>query len=122
MADLPPTRSETIKRLMMEGAHEGLAEYGAMLLEKAKGEVPKVTGRLHDSAEVRFESPDVIVVEFDAPYAAKVHEDVRAKHPHGGKSKYLEDPLKETLPEADRVIGGPIHKRFTSGGAVGRGG
>lgn len=65
------------------------------LLERARGLAPKLTGQLADSGRL-VESPEGWDVVFDAPYAAKVHEELQIRHANG-QAKYLEVPLVENL-------------------------
>jgi hypothetical protein len=88
----------------------GLAnlELAEELLERAKAEVPVLTGQLRDSGHIR-PGPDIdgtgtYEVVFDTPYALKQHEAQHFEHPKGGKAKYLEDPLKEMLPRFEAEL------------------
>lgn len=79
---------------------------------KSQEQVPRDTGTLANSGYYyvtgNYRSGFRGVVGYGAPgnynersgseaseYAVKVHEDLSANHPHGGKAKYLEDPIRE---------------------------
>lgn len=121
--------SVKIQDLMEAGVSKGLAEFAALLLKRAQEQAPPspVPDRdpdpnvtLKDAGEITVEGPRMVIVGFHTLYAAKIHENVRAKHPDGGKAKYLEDPLKELAAEFPRIVAADIHKRFSSLDATGR--
>lgn len=108
---------------MRDGAEQGLLEAGHILLERARAQAPIGTppddehpGRLKESGRVDL-SPDgrSVVVSFNTPYAAKQHEDQRLHHA-GGKAKYLEDPLKQMIPQLPDILGGEVRKRVQGRG------
>lgn len=82
------------------------------IAQQSQTDVPKDTGALANSmivSEVR-DVNHVIGVQITygdgdrVIYAAKVHEDLDAEHPHGGSAKYLERPLNAAAAGmADRI-------------------
>jgi hypothetical protein len=93
--------ADDIARLLESGGEEGLLAAGHAVLEEAKRNLPIGDPDQDPDAHVTLaESGHVEVVpnqfgttvrvSFDAPYAAKQHEDLRLKHPRGGGPKYLE--------------------------------
>lgn len=43
-------------------------------------------------------------VEYTAPYAIYVHEDLTMNHPRGGQAKYLEQPMRTEARTMQRII------------------
>ena len=80
---------------------------GERLLDKAEERVPVDTGELRDSGHVIDATEgDTIAaeIEFDAPHALVVHEDLEAKH-DDGQAKFLESVLKENAKTVVANIG-----------------
>lgn len=48
-------------------------------------------------------------------YMVKVHEDLEARHPRGGKAKFFEDPLREYLRDHDATVGLIIKQELERG-------
>lgn len=75
------------------------------ILAESLEEVPKDTGTLAESAYIEQQSDGSYSVGYGrggmnpkthAPakeYMVKIHEDLSLSHPHGGKAKFLEDPV-----------------------------
>jgi hypothetical protein len=89
---------------LREGAAQALTEEAQRVKVRSQELVPVAPrpggGKLRDSARTKVEEDgDRIVAEIsyggpDAPYAAKVHEDVAAHHEHG-QAKFLEQAANE---------------------------
>jgi len=95
---------------------------------KAVDQTPFLTGNLRDSLHVTEPeiTPGRIKVIIGAggpgaPYAAAVHERTDVYHKPPTKAKYLEDPLKEDLPEYPRVIVEITEKLLRQAGEAARG-
>ena len=92
------SETDGIQRRRKAAARVALQFVGEDLLGRAQREAPVDEGTLRGSGSVEVtERGDRLSVEvsFSTPYAARQHEEVTWQHPKGGKSKYLEDPLKE---------------------------
>lgn len=95
---------------------------------KAVDQTPHVTGHLRDSIHITEPeiSPGRIKLTIgaggpEAPYAAAVHERMDAYHEPPTKAKFIEDPLKEDLPEYPRVIVEITEKILRQEGEAARG-
>lgn len=76
--------------------------------EKSQEQVPRQTGHLARSMRITVhQNPGGGTIKYDTPYAAMVHEIPRPASSNG-KWKYLEDPLKEMLPDLERIIGNEV--------------
>ncbi|WP_311609819.1 hypothetical protein [Streptomyces evansiae] len=74
------------------------AEY---LLAESRKEVPIAEGTLERSGATSIDEANLVAdVTYDTPYAARVHEDMSARHSPGRKAKFLEDPANR---EADAI-------------------
>ena len=114
---------------MQAAARDALAEAGERLRAQAARDIPKgdpaedpdpaFALREHGHVEL---SPDGrhVTVRFDGPYAAWQHENQHAVHPRGGKAKFLEDNLKELLPQLQSIVAGEVRARTGGDGARGR--
>lgn len=121
---MPELTGAELARLMLQGAHEGLAKAALEVLEEAKRRAPKTDPEhdpdpsvtLADSGHIELEPGGRSVrIEFDTPYAAKQHEALHYRHPHGGEAKYLEKSLLEVAPRFAGILAGPVHKLFSGG-------
>lgn len=61
-----------------------------------------------EEAETASGSSLSIEVSFSTVYAARQHEEVTWKHPHGGKAKYLESNLLAMGPRYERVLAAKV--------------
>jgi hypothetical protein len=61
------------------------------------------------------EHDDGLAVAFDAPYAAKQHEDQHLEHPRGGGPKYLERALTTLAPTATQFMASKVSARLAAG-------
>jgi hypothetical protein len=85
-------------------AEAGLYHEGQRIMERSRELVPVDTGLLRSTGitKLPYVQPTIITVELNyggaglAPYAAVVHENLAARHPHG-QAKYLEQPLNESV-------------------------
>lgn len=60
-----------------------------------KGDL-KATGRISVRAGEKQVSLGIFYGSADVRYAARVHEDLEAKHPNGGQAKFVESVINET--------------------------
>lgn len=110
----PPSGDELAERM----ARAGLAalEIGAQtVLGAGQREAPVKEGTLRGSGHIEtFTSGNAVAKEvvFSTPYAARQHEETTWEHPKGGKSKYLEDPLKELIPRVETLVAAVVRKAF----------
>ena len=115
----------------MDGVRQAVTEVTAELIGKAQLDAPVDEGTLRGSGSFyidgqfkndtkrgskgdpnRTGGPEVIkkpgkirgVVGFNTEYAAKQHEWLEAKHPKGGKAKYLELNMKKIKPKVPPVV------------------
>lgn len=107
-------------RDLARGLPRGLLPFAHLVLEEAKKRVGRGDetdprhGHVQDSGGVEVRDRAVIVF-FDAPYSAKLHEDVRQAHPSGGESKYLENALKALAPQMEGYLAGYVRARTATG-------
>lgn len=110
---------EVLRQHIKATGIKSLQKMGVDLLGKAVQQAPVRDGFLRGSGSVRFDTGPVAetdrsgairiagqapasseptcTVGFGVPYAARQHEGLNYRHPMGGKAKYLEDPMKESL-------------------------
>lgn len=83
------------------GAVRGLLLGAEHLLAESRKEVPIAEGTLERSGATSVDEANLVAgVTYDTPYAARVHEDMSARHSPGRKAKFLEDPANR---EADAI-------------------
>lgn len=118
-----------IARAAQEGAAAGLREAARELLRRAAADAPPTDPEndpdpdvtLSESGRLEFDARGRYVrVIFDTPYAAKLHEDQRLKHPHGGKAKYLESNLTAMIPKLEGILASEVRKRVGAQSRRGR--
>lgn len=85
----------------VKGLREGLSGTAEELMRLGNQEVPFDKGTLMQSGDVDDsgllqEHPE-IVVGYNTPYAARLHEHPEYHFKNGRKGKFLEDPLKRNL-------------------------
>ena len=109
--------SDLARRLLQDGAERGLREAAEQVLRAAAASVPvgdpdedpHPNVSLAQSGEIHRDG-DGFVVSFNTPYAAKQHEDMRLKHPRGGKAKFLEDEIKAIVPRLEGIVGSEVKR------------
>jgi hypothetical protein len=87
--------------------NKGLEQVGKKILETSNRYVPVDTGRLCDSGHYYVSEAgknSSAVVDYTAPYAVYVHEDLTMRHPNGGQAKFLERAVKEVLPQMPKIL------------------
>lgn len=101
---IPELKRTVLGRLdrIVEKGRDGLMAAGEKILELSNTKVPVLTGRLRDSGRVSFYADSktdyYVVVSYgdqSVLYAIKVHEDLEARHIHGGEAKFLEKAVQE---------------------------
>lgn len=88
-------------------AEAGLREGGRGIMADAKGRAPVDDKDLRNSARLRPDGNEVMVV-FTAPHAWLQHERLDYAHPNGGEAKYLEHAAIEydlAAPIAEHIAG-----------------
>ncbi|MEJ7790181.1 MAG: hypothetical protein WKF29_09900 [Thermoleophilaceae bacterium] len=101
----------------LQEAAERIHDHAAELAPKTDPEHdpdPAVT--LAESGRVEMSEDGLSAsVIFDAPYAAKQHEALHFKHPHGGQPKYLENALKAEIPGLAGIVAGKVRAQLKDG-------
>ena len=64
------------------------------LKEESVQQCPKDTGELAASVQTEVSEEDA-TISYNTEYAVIQHERMDYDHPHGGKAKYLEDPMND---------------------------
>lgn len=116
----------SILRAMQEGSTIGLHAFAEAVLELAAEKAPPTDPENDPNPNVTLKESGSIVpdpeghghllVVFDTPYAAKLHENLRYKHPHGGGPKFLEHAVQELAPQFEEFVTSAIHGRFATKG------
>ena len=92
-------RLTTTMRSSVEKAVDGVVEE---VLAESKKECPWKTGTLRRAGKPELIKNNInnyyYQIGYNMDYALKVHEDLSANHPRGGKAKYLEDPVNRAAP------------------------
>jgi hypothetical protein len=73
--------------------------------------VPVDTGYLKSTADTDAGwrgSKLIGVIFYTASYALFVHENLRARHKEGKQAKYLEQPLRQSVWEIAKILGGEV--------------
>lgn len=73
-------------------ADEELKTAAESVLKTSNDKVPVASGRLKASGKIVRALDRVYEVQYDAPYAVAVHEDMEARHAHG-EAKFLSKSL-----------------------------
>ena len=85
---------------MDAGARKAIGETAAEVFVTSQSLVPVDTGDLRSSGAVsgvvKIDDVYQVAIGYGKDYAAFVHEDLSANHPHGGQAKYLEQPLNSS--------------------------
>lgn len=113
---------DDLLRRLRDSGDDGLRLAAQAVLEEAQRNIPvgdpnvdpdpNVT--LRDSGRIE-EHGDGFIISFNTPYAAKVHEDQRLKHPRGGQAKYLERALTTLAPTFERIVASRVEARMAKG-------
>jgi hypothetical protein len=87
---------------MQQVASDAVVDYAFAIMGESMEECPHDTGDLRRSNFVD-EVEDVgmiisLVMGYALYYAVYVHENLFARHPNGGKAKFLEDPMMRYAP------------------------
>jgi hypothetical protein len=93
------------------GAVRGLQLGAEHLLAESRKEVPIAEGTLERSGAATVDEQDLVAgVTYDTPYAARVHEDLTARHSPGRKAKFLEGPLQRENGTITEIIAAQIRR------------
>jgi hypothetical protein len=116
-----PLTGRQIKELAAQGAARALVDAAGDVLREAEALAPPtppgydphpdITLKLEGHIEIENDGRSVRVI-FDGPYAAKQHEAQHFDHPHGGKAKFLETPLKAIIPWLPRIVASEVRARI----------
>lgn len=114
--------ADDIMRKVQAGAIDGLEDAARAVLAKAQANIPVSDPADDPDPNVSLRragriTPDGkgYIISFETPYAAKVHEDLRARHPRGGQAKYLKRAVDEITPTLDRIIASKVSARTAKG-------
>ena len=86
-----------LEKAMLQAERKGLREISDEILRLSQFEVPLDTGMLQNSGHVEASNPDIVLVGYNKPYGARLHEHPEYNFQNGRKGKYLEDPIKNNL-------------------------
>jgi len=93
------------------GAVRGLLLGAEHLLAESRKEVPIAEGTLERSSAATVDEQDLVAgVTYDTPYAARVHEDLTARHSPGRKAKFLEDPANREAAVIGELIAAQVRR------------
>jgi hypothetical protein len=124
--------ADDIIHAMREAADDGERAIAHLIAAEAKRLAPVGTpdegddhvGELRDSIKAERNQFGGWTVSANTPYAAKQHEALGFRHPHGGRAKYLEHALQKIGPQLDRAIAATVESHLRTGvrirGASGR--
>jgi len=104
---------------MRKEARGAALEVGGVMLGQMQARTPVKTGRLKRSERIKVlvssKKEDIRISLLAggelAPYAAIVHNDTKARHPHGGQAKFMESVILENVPTAGRQLAEKIDLR-----------
>ncbi|MEV5527826.1 hypothetical protein [Streptomyces prunicolor] len=93
------------------GVVRGLLLGAEHLLAESRNEVPIAEGTLERSGTASVDEQDLVAgVTYDTPYAARVHEDLTARHSPGRKAKFLEGPLQRESGTITEIIAAQVRR------------
>lgn len=95
------------KKIIRDSSRRGVGLAAEHLLGESRKIVPHETGVLERSGRASTQTSGSEVtgaVSFDAPYAAKQHENTHYRHKKGRKAKYLEGPLNANRGKFGQII------------------
>ncbi|MDT3395591.1 hypothetical protein RKE29_02815 [Streptomyces sp. B1866] len=98
-------------RATRAGALRGLRAAAEHVLERSRARVPIEEGTLERSGAASVDEEALTAgVSYDTPYAARVHEDLTARHDAGRTAKYLERPLTEEADTVAEIIAAQVRR------------
>lgn len=83
------------------------------VLRLSSFEVPHDTGWLQGHGAVLPLSENEVLVGYNTPYAARLHEHPEYNFQKGRKGKYLEDPIKNNLNQLGLLYAKTVETRFS---------
>ena len=117
MADtIPAGIGRKLADLFRDQADVAMRDLAEQVLIKAQADAPPspIEGdpdpslSLRQNGRVEKVRSGVYDIVFDAPYAAKQHENFRLEHPHGGKPKYLESNVQLAARDMEGTLKGAV--------------
>ncbi len=110
-----------LRRAMLTGADRGLRDVAGRVLREAQANAPVGDPQddpdpgvsLARSGRVRRDGRGY-VIEFSTPYAARQHEDTRLRHPRGGGAKFLENAMKGSTRDVERLVASEVKALMAS--------
>lgn len=115
--------AEALKDALRAGATKGVQDLAREVLKDAQGRVPKGDPQLDPDPSVDLAKSGVVVVvddgvviDFQTPYAAKQHEDLRLRHPRGGNARFLEIAVAQNTSALERAVGQAVRIEMAGSG------
>ncbi|MEV0988013.1 hypothetical protein [Streptomyces sp. NPDC049949] len=94
-----------------QAAARGLLLSAEHVLAASRQRVPIAEGTLERSGATSVDDATMTAaVSYDTPYAARVHEDMTARHSPGRSAKYVEAVLPETAGEVQALIAAQVRR------------
>ncbi|MFD4918884.1 hypothetical protein ACFWNR_37490 [Streptomyces virginiae] len=95
------------------GLVRGLTLAGELTLQATRQRVPIAEGTLERSGAASVdEATMTAAVSYDTPYAARVHEDMNARHSPGRSAKYVESVLPTVAADVQAVIAAQVRREL----------
>jgi hypothetical protein len=110
---------------MHAAAEEGTIEFAELVVEKARANTPPSPENdphpewtLQDAFEIHADGP-IVMIENNLPYAVKQHEALHFQHPNGGRAKFLEKAVWDSIAAWEPLLAAAV--RTVETGARARG-
>ncbi|WP_043471013.1 minor capsid protein [Kitasatospora sp. MBT66] len=92
-------------------AARGLLAAAEHVLQVSREVVPIEEGTLARSGVASVDEQQLVAaVSYDTPYAARVHEDLNARHDQGRTAKYLERPAAAEAAAVEQIIAAAVRR------------
>ncbi|MEU7604972.1 hypothetical protein [Streptomyces sp. NPDC041003] len=102
---------DAVTDALRDAAARGVLLGAEHVLAASRQRVPINEGTLERSGATSVDEQQLVAaVSYDTPYAARVHEDMTARHSPGRSAKYLESVLPETAGEVQALIAAQIRR------------
>jgi hypothetical protein len=96
--------SKLVMEKMRREIQRPIREVALEIVRLSGFEVPLDTGRLQSTGHTEDTSGTAVLVGYNTPYAARLHEHPEYNFQRGRKGKYLEDPIKNNLATFKKII------------------
>lgn len=115
--------ADILKSTVIEAARGGIEGLARDVLKDAQRQVPKGDSTLDPTPDVSLARSGVVVavddgvvIDFQTPYAAKQHEDLRLRHPRGGNARFLEIAVAQNTRAMQRAVGQAVRIEMAGSG------